>query len=263
MCGGRTWSCGLRRNQAMLGRQKSSLIYPGRPVSTNPASGAGRLWHGIGGWYRQGARDDERRRETQHQNKLFPRRALAWRWRLAPWRLPPSLRALAINVLHMPLMQAHWARLHLSAVERVRDSNGNDVSSPVSSSLPVFMPTLQAIAGPSTAASPAIVAPICSGQWAPVGRPSFHPHHPPLQSSSSIKFPAVTPLGNIFSLPRLMEVPCAAPLTLGRRHNQQLALPHLSQTEVSSSWLREGVAVCCPPPPILAGIISSRKTVKP
>lgn len=214
------------------------------------------------GWYRQGARDDERRRETQHQNKLFPRRALAWRWRLAAWRLPPSLRALAINVLHMPLMQAHWARLHLSAVERVRDSNGNDVSSPVSSSLPVFMPTLQAIAGPSTAASPAIVAPICSGQWAPVGRPSFRPHHPPPQSSSSIKFPAVTPLGNIFSLPRLMEVPCAAPLTLGRRHNQQLALPHLSQTEVSSSWLREGVAVCCPPP-ILAGIISSRKTVKP
>lgn len=105
----------------------------------------------------------------------------------------PSLRALAINVLHMPLMQAHWARLHLSAVERVRDSNGNDVSSPVSSSLPVFMPTLQAIAGPSTAASPAIVAPICSGQWAPVGRPSFHPTillpNPRRQSNSPLSLP--------------------------------------------------------------------------
>lgn len=50
---------------------------------------------------------------------------------LAPTRpqAPPSLQALAINFLHMPQLQAHWARLHLSAVERLRDSNGNDVSS--------------------------------------------------------------------------------------------------------------------------------------
>lgn len=85
------------------------------------------------GWYRQGGRDDdERRGETTIKISFSPGlhspRDGAWRsWRPLA-RKRPSLRALAINVLHMPPMQAHWARLHLSAVERVRDSNGNDVS---------------------------------------------------------------------------------------------------------------------------------------
>lgn len=125
--------CGLRRNQAMLGRQKSPLIYPGRPVSTNPVPVAGRLWHRIGagiGREEETTRRDEERRtiKISFSPGLHSPRDGAWRsWRPLA-RKRPSLRALAINVLHMPPMQAHWARLHLSAVERVRDSNGNDVS---------------------------------------------------------------------------------------------------------------------------------------
>jgi hypothetical protein len=120
---------------------------------------------------------------------------------------PPSLPALAINVLHMPQMQAHWARLHLSAVERGRDSNGNDVSPLVSSSFPFFMPT----PGPGYRRPVAGCKPCdcCAPlQWAPVGMPFFHPH-PSSSSCSSIKFPAVTPLGNI--LPPSPPLPLSLP----------------------------------------------------
>lgn len=86
------------------------------------------------GWYRQGGRDEDRRSiKISFSPGFHSPRDGAWRLGTHSPASAPLLQALAINILHMPLMQAHWARLHLSAVERLRDSNGNDVSSPPAS----------------------------------------------------------------------------------------------------------------------------------
>jgi len=164
---------------------------------------------------------------------------------LAPSRpqAPPSLPALAINVLHMPQMQAHWARLHLSAVERGRDSNANSLSS----LLPFLHASTPGYRRPANGCKPCN---FCARlEWAPAStsrepRPVFHPHPPILVLVLVNQIPRChSPRQYPFS-----PAPSHS-LTPGRRHNQQLALPHLSQTKVSSPWLREGkggVAVCCP-----------------
>lgn len=251
------WTCGLRRNQAMLGRQKSPLLcnLPRKARLDQSCIWCREALAWYRGWYRQGGRDEDRRSiKISFSPGFHSPRDGAWRLGIHSPASAPLLQTLAINILHMPQMQAHWARLHLSAVERLRDSNGNDVSSP-----PASCPHASMLSPARRRLQALRLSRVGTSRKAFLSPPPSSPSSSPRQSNSPPSLP--------WAISLLHPAPwksLAAPLTLGRRHNQQAAgiassIPNKGVVVLASRRCRRLLSL----PPILAGIISPRKTVKP